>query len=265
MNYRTFTNISQEECQQYYPKTLENAQRKWQASEDIAASGDYGTAVSLAIVSIEELVKTVILSLDSNGFRFRKIRGVETLFRNHQIRYFVSYLMFIINIIGEEFVSIIKKYVDNPEQFEIDFKNIKDDEEAFYKRIEPYLKEKIKMVKTELDWFAKIDLFRQDGFYSDFQDVYKDPIHISHEQYLEVIGRLRKVRMSCLMVIEFNKTNDSSSETMVMVQNSLNKANAYNNIAGLLKIVKTADRKDPFFLVRKYYEERAKIENPLFD
>src|SRR5579859_8076673 len=88
--------------------------QKWNSAIMLAKSEDYGGAVSLLIISIEELIKSIILFMDGKGFEFRNVKGINTFFRNHQIRYIIAFVMFAMNIIGEDLVKFILKIRENP-------------------------------------------------------------------------------------------------------------------------------------------------------
>ncbi len=55
----------------------------------IAENNDYGSAISLLIISNEEAVKALMLFLEGNDFRLRNIPGFTNLFENHRLRYLV--------------------------------------------------------------------------------------------------------------------------------------------------------------------------------
>jgi AbiV family abortive infection protein len=67
-----------------------------------AERGEHGSSVFMAITSVEELVKALIILMDGRGFALRNVVGIGVIFRNHQIRYLLSYAMFVINVASDE-------------------------------------------------------------------------------------------------------------------------------------------------------------------
>lgn len=99
---KTFLTISQAECLSVYPKVLANAEMKWESGKKLAETGDFGSATSQQIISIEEFIKAIILILDGNGFRFRKMPNAKVFFQDHQIRYFLAYIFIIFDVFKNE-------------------------------------------------------------------------------------------------------------------------------------------------------------------
>lgn len=94
--------IPRAECNIAYKEILLNSNQKWKTSELIAQSGDYSSALSFAIISTKELVKAFIVFLDGQGFSFRNIKGMQNIFCNHRIRYFILFFFYIMGLFNEE-------------------------------------------------------------------------------------------------------------------------------------------------------------------
>jgi len=109
MSSKTFVTISKNECLTVYRNVLEHSDQKWESGKQLAKINDFGGATSMAIISVEELVKSLIIFLDGKGFEFRSIKGISTLFDNHQIRYLLAYTMFAMGLFGDELMKFLKK------------------------------------------------------------------------------------------------------------------------------------------------------------
>jgi hypothetical protein len=53
------------------------------------------------------------------------------------------------------------------------------------------------LLSNELNWFARVDGFRQNGFYCDYSEQLDKPLDINEEDYRNVYTRLEKVRKIC--------------------------------------------------------------------
>lgn len=72
------------------------------------------SACSFAIISTEELVKAFIVFWDGQGFNFRKIKGMSTIFRNHRIRYFILFLLYVMGLLNDELRKLMSTVIQKP-------------------------------------------------------------------------------------------------------------------------------------------------------
>src|SRR4051812_38270732 len=98
MSSKTFLTIPKKECLEVYKTILKNSDNKWESGKKLADIGDFGGATSFALISVEELIKALIVFLDGKGFEFRSLKGIDTFFKNHKIRYIIAYAMFAMNL-----------------------------------------------------------------------------------------------------------------------------------------------------------------------
>jgi AbiV family abortive infection protein len=208
MDNKTFLNISKDECLVVYKEILENSDKRWNSAKLLSENGDYGLGISTSIISIEELIKSIIVLLDGKGFELRKINGMSSFFRNHEIRYVVAYSMFVMSLFGEDLIKILKKIKENPEWIVEVTKDMKSEKDFIEKKLGIYILRRMVTIKNELNWFANVDLFRQEGFYCDYDKLLKTPIRISKNDFDEVIFRLSKVRKIGKGFIQTLETNE---------------------------------------------------------
>lgn len=245
MSSQNFMNISRKECLEVYKEILSNSERKWNSAEILAENKDYGTAFSTAIISIEEIVKSMLLLLDGKGFELRTVKGIDTIFKNHRIRYFIAYMMLVFSVFGEDLTKLLIKYRNNPQLIvwlnERNKRN-KGFVEKFAKR---YFQNKLPLLINELDWFIKMDIFRQDGFYCDYDNHLKTPLNINENNYQEAIKRITKVREIGLLFIEsYEAINDIDNKLIIKFNSGLKITGAYQKLGEKLSSFKP--NKGPF-------------------
>lgn len=192
---KSFITIPQSECITAYKDILNNSDKLWDSAKALSGDQHYGYAISMHIISIEELVKALLVFFDGNGFEFRKIKGINIFFKNHQIRYVISYLMFIMSIFGEEIKKFILKIKEEPGMMMSIHQEMKADENYFEKKLKYYFFRKLVLLKKEFHWFSTIDKLRQNGLYFDFDKENNNPLNISAEEYDQILSRLNKVRV----------------------------------------------------------------------
>jgi len=232
-----------------YRQILENSDDKWETSKALAIKGKYGDAMFSAIVSIEELIKSLIVLFNGRGFEFGKVKGIKRFFKSHQIRHFMGYAMFVINVFSEEVVFFLQKLRANPEEGFAFVNAVIDNDEKAHLLVKDYGLRMFESLAKEFEWFSMLETFRQNGMYVDYQDQLKTPIAISENQYAELYSRLEKVRNVGLGLVE---TLNSNEELYVKHFESLRgqfiRDNYYEKIETALTQLGTF--RDPFVAVR---------------
>jgi hypothetical protein len=118
--------------------------------------------------------------------------------------------------------------------------------------------EKIIILKEELDWFSKVNLFRQAGFYS---DGITTPLTITNIEYAETYKRLEKVKKIGLGFIDFyNLENTEMKEFIEETIIDWKRKRTYEGIASILESLKKQKR-DPFSNLNNIFQQMLN-ENP---
>ncbi len=190
-NVKTFMTLSKHECREVSKACFENAESKYKDALALASLESYGNAMSLLILSMEEMMKATVLSLDAYGFDFRqKVKGIKTIFENHKLRYYLAFILSLINIGIEELRSLTMLIRDKPEAIiELRFKS-----DEFQQKLMKWILEKIKLIHIEVQWFCNVDIVRKGGTYVDYSDGLKTPADVSEKEYAEMKMRLDKFR-----------------------------------------------------------------------
>lgn len=251
MASKTFLTISKKECAVVYKDILSNSDKKWESGEKLADNEEYGGATSLAIISVEELVKGLIVFFDGQGFDFRRVKGMKSIFENHQIRYLIAFSMFVMGFVGEELVKLAQSFKGRPQEFLILTNRIKTDKEFLRTTGTRFMLKKLVVLKNEFDWFSRVDIFRQDGFYCDYEEQLKNPISITKEDYQHVISRLEKVRLVGKTLIEsFDTTDKIYLDHFAKMKRDFMTNKLYDKIGESLATVRQS-RDNPFDLIKK--------------
>ena len=74
---KSFNTLSKLECEEVFPQIYFSANEKWKSANFISKRGDYSSSTFLMISCIEEYLKSLILALDGNGFKFRQVKGFD--------------------------------------------------------------------------------------------------------------------------------------------------------------------------------------------
>jgi len=236
---RTIFNINRIECKKTSDSAIKNADRLFDSAEKLHLSGDNGLAISHLIIGSEELIKALILHFDSIGFNFRQVKGLQNIFENHQLRYFISFLLFTMSVFIDEINFFIKKVNRNKSGFQLlDDLNqkMKNDEKAFQQKLTTLLIAKLEFLLTEISWFNNFDLFRQKGFYVDYIDEIETPLKASESDYLSIKIRVDKIRNSLLEIISgLNKDSEPSTKSLDKIFETFKKEDIYKKIENFLK------------------------------
>lgn len=246
--------ISAEECLTVYKQILINADAKWNTANKLAEIGDYGSAVSHIIISIEELMKALLIYFDGKGFQFRRVKGMNTFFKNHQIRYVIAYTLFVMAIFGDELKKFLLKLRENPEDMLRLSKEIKD-EDYFEKKLKIPLLKKLSLLKKEFNWFSDVDLSRQSGFYMDYKEDLKSPLDITSQDYIKFKKNMAKVRKVAKELIDVFEQNAPETELqLINLKKDFRQKDYYSKIENALSKLK-ASKESPFKLIKMQLKE----------
>lgn len=251
---RTFANLSKKECFDLYPAIQKNAENNWRSSQVLAENQFYGPAISLAILSVEETIKAVLLILDGRGFKFRHTLGFQNILDNHTIRYYFSFVFSLCYLFRQKFINVLevlKKPSQNPALF---FKVIELGSDK--KKVDTFILEKIsgwiEEINQELSWFESLDKQRQSGFYCDFQDKLLSPEDYNFNDYLKVVQRLEQVRkVSFILIDTYEHHFDSCKDTLNEMFSSWDKERFYDKLANEMK--KTGKGNKKIFRVSRIF------------
>lgn len=249
---KDFTQLSQRECSEVYKSMLENSMKKIESASVIAKADDFGTALSIQIVGLEEAIKAIFIYLDSLGFKFRQVKGMKSLFTNHELRYFFSVIFIISDVILKDFRVILRKvikyfkahekeFIENNAQFRE--KNKDGAIKYFFEVVIPHIQDRIIHVLNEIESYKQFDKQRQDGLYVDYECKLRTPSDISEEFYNEVVCKVSKVTSLIHKFIEELEDNKADYNEAIKVQIDLiKKHNGYELFATILRDIKSQRR-----------------------
>lgn len=254
MSSKTFLTISKKECLIVYKDILANSNKKWESGKHLSLIGDFSSATSMAIISIEEMVKALVVYLDGNGFEFRKVKGMDKVFNHHQIRYLIAYIMFVISLFGEDLIRFIETVRENPSEITKISEALKQNKDEFFeKNLKVYFLRKLVLLEREFSWFSQVDVFRQDGFYSNYEEHLTNPITISKYDYKQVFQRLEKVRkVGAEIITAFEIKDESVIENLKKVKIEFKQMKFYSHIEKSLAIIRQS-RENPFDIVKSNF------------
>ena len=225
--HRTFHNLSPKECLTIYPEIIKNSDTNWRASEILANNQIYGQAISLAILSIEENIKAILIMLDGRGFRLRGIKGFKGVLEDHHMRYYLSFIMSAGYVMGNKMLylfDLVRFPGKNPSLLAKLMLMMNNRE-----LLENFAIEKLKLffdeIACELDWFNQLDDKRKAGLYVDFKDKLLSPEDYGLEDYSEVYQKLSKVKIVCKNLIEaFDYEFKNHRDTIIGMSKSFDAA-----------------------------------------
>lgn len=110
----SFFDIPRDKLITIFPEIIRSSEEHYKSAVDIANTGKPGTAISLLLISSEEMVKALIVVLDARGFQFRTTKGMDVFFKNHEIRFFIGWAAIVASMFGEDFIGWIKDIRENP-------------------------------------------------------------------------------------------------------------------------------------------------------
>lgn len=237
---KTFNTLSQKECLDVFPEIYFSANDKWKSANYLSKKEDYSTATFLMISCLEEYLKSLILALDGNGYKFRQIKGFDGVFKNHSLRYPIIYL-FHFMVASFEFSETFKK------------------KKGIIKK-SWYTLNRLIDTQTNYRWYSNLDTLRENSLYSNFTDQLLLPNDISKVEFKKIKENLTKVRFAfCSIIVVLNPENnrfklekiefidtvnkmvndfglyDSLDEQLILIRKNGNNSNHLRTITQLFK------------------------------
>jgi hypothetical protein len=161
--------------------------------------------------------------------------------------------MFIMSVIGDDFLKFISKIRKDPKILVTLVDKIKTLKGYLEDYLKPYVEKKIEVFKEEFNWFSKVDIFRQDGFYCDYDEQLKNPIKITYEDYLKVMQRLERVRKIGIAIIDsFNIEDEFTVRQIQITRRDFKQKNIYQKIGEALNTIRET-KQSPFDLAKQSF------------
>lgn len=107
----------------------------------------------------------------------------------------------------------------------------------------------------EMEWFSQVDLFRQDGFYSDYDGELKTPLVISKQTYIETMERLIRVRFAANEIIRVLQKPDEQFVTeFKKMKQQFRQDDMYTKVSAGLQMVRQT-KHDPFAFMKDWFKD----------
>lgn len=239
---KTFFNIDRKECKLVSEEAIGNAKNHIILAEKLHNSGEYGLGISHLIIGSEEIVKALILHMDSVGFNFRQVKGMKSVFENHQLRYFISFIMFSLSVFLDETNNFLKTRKGGKTGLDLleEFTHKMTKNEKYKRLMFKNITSKLEFLIDEINWFNGFDLLRQKGFYVDYKEKIETPLSASKSEYLSVKIRVERVYNSIIELISgLNFDNEKNAKTLNNMLETVRKQSIYPKIEKFIKKAKS--------------------------
>ena len=247
---KNFLNISRQECLQSYNELLDNSDRHFRVAEQLAATSEFGIAISHRVLGSEELVKAMIIYFDGSGLNIRQVAGVKKFFRDYKTRHFTSAIFMIMTtiirpmygMIGrfKELLHIPEKRINMTEFEKAVLSNDKPKAEQITKDWgETEGKEKAERMGEQFDFWIEADEYKMKGFYVDYDNTLISPGQITEAEYKLAWDTTDFFRQECLRLINYVKyLSDNDRNEFAKTIN--NNKEFYNIIKQMIENAKPA-------------------------
>lgn len=228
-----FVNLSPEQSKNAYHSIYKNALRKKRdALALININKSYDSANSLLVLSSEELIKSIVVFLHSEGFEVYKIKTAKKIFSDHRYRHSIAKIFEMINGVSDSFLRYEKIEKSNKE-ISKDV-NVNTLINLFFD-----FKESAKPLEQTTERNELIENFNDNknkGLYTDF----REELQISSEQIteetyhktLEIIKRI--FRFYKMLMIQFHPNAKNHPTLLKYVIEKDNARTFFNGVVGFL-------------------------------
>lgn len=249
MNQKTFLTLSRQESTEQYRLLLLNSDRNWAVCESLISQDQYDLGASMAIISTEELIKSMVVFLNTMGFEFGRSKEMERFFRDHSIRFLVALGLFILSDLGKDLLKIIKYIANNPASIEKWKNEMRNIDEFLDRDLKPYFEKKKERYRDEFEWFSSLEALRQEGFYYDYK-IDKGPSFSQEERWKDVYEKLKQVRSVGKGIITSYEDNSENINQIQLIAQEWEQKNYYKHLDQMLQLLRKTSR-SPFDAIRK--------------
>lgn len=256
MNKKYFLNLSKEDCLKEYNNLKVNSEIKLKSSENLAFNGDLGSAISLLIISNEELIKALILYLDANGLSLRNIKGMKSIFNNHKLRYLLIFWFSIITIFFDDIKQYLPQMVKDKRLLNAvnTYKVFGLIDPLFSSKLNFYIKRKAVQFRQELKFYSRVDKMRQNGLYLD-----PESTTFSRSDYIKVHKKFLKVRFTIQEFLPYSLTDGNDKTAAIqIIKEILIKKNGYEELGQLINKINKPNI-NPYDEMFKFFIKKSKI------
>lgn len=188
-----FLNISPKNSKSLHEPIYKNAQKLKRDALLIAKHNkSYSTAISLIVLSSEEVIKAILVLLHSEGYNVYKIPDAKKFFSDHKVRHELAKLLEIVNGFIESGIQYEKNEKSNIKKFQNEewnniFNFIVDAKNA----MQPFLKTGNRMKLLE-----QFNITKNKGLYTDYKNELLIPSEVINEElfdsFKETVERIIK-------------------------------------------------------------------------
>ena len=175
---KKFTSISRPEAIEIYQDIIKNYKRLKKTAEFGQTEANYGVALSLYILSSEELIKAFVVLMHGFGVNVFQIKELNKVFHHHKTKHELSTLMELLVLVEAFFTATDKNTYSASINTGIKFI---DETYKFLRGIQKAAKPLLE-IEENLNWWSKADDYKNRGLYVDYRDELKTPNQITKEE-----------------------------------------------------------------------------------
>jgi AbiV family abortive infection protein len=197
----SFLQINNKECEVIYVYVLENGQSLLKTGQTCAEIGNYGLAITLSILGIEESIKGVLLFVKSQGVNVHMIRELkQAITGDHQTRHETVALL--------ELVKLMRSAVNV-------ISNPKDAIRNFLKNpvaIENLLTGNLEFSTfNNIDWWTEANEKKNNGFYACYKNGLRLPSDTTQDEYLKSKAVIDDAMDSIMAIVTLFKSGKNTA------------------------------------------------------
>lgn len=216
---RSFEQISQNECLQYYETVIFNSKEHIEISAILAENKKYGSAIVHQILAAEEMTKALVLYVNGKGLNISNIKGFKSFFYKHKPRHILAQFMLTFYTIMKPFMDFYKqiKSIDNLETF-----NYADFFNQYQEQIEQI---------ADNDWWYNADSLKNKGLYVDYSNRIYTPSSLNENDFRESLKNVSEYGTFCLELIKtIENLNVTELNTLIEISKTESFRNSISNL-----------------------------------
>ncbi len=197
----SFLQINNSECEAIYIAVLENGRALLKTAQDCAEAGNYGLAVTLSILGVEESIKGLLLFVKSQGVNVHTIRELkQAITGDHQTRHetvalleLIKFMRSAVNVISNPKDSI-RKFLKNPVA------------------IENLLSGNLtSQTFNNVEWWSEANEKKNNGFYARYENGLRLPSDTTEDEYVKSKAMIDDARDAIMVIVALFKDSKNTA------------------------------------------------------
>lgn len=211
---QNFLNLPREECLNISKDIFDSAEKHFKNAAHLYSVQSFGAGISLLVLGSEELVKGMLLYLNSLGLQLRNIPGIQKFFKDHKTRHSTVFMCVVMTFNMRQTHKMALRFHDIQHNSEKhgrlkgwDRFLLNKDKEEKDQLLKHWMERKghnfFQKIMSQMDFWLDANDAKNKGFYVDYKNGVTSPLHVTEQEYQWAYEATTIFKTYCQQAIHF--------------------------------------------------------------